>query len=177
MTFGAIFKNITFHEETVMATFCATLGKFGLLLISISGHTGRRPLTQRILTQGEVPIIVPTADLVLSFVWIQLLCLCWLRISFTCLVKSKPAKQEVTRSVILPSMVSVYGWHNEPLWSTGKDFGIWRGLKAILGGLDCRHLQTKKLDIFKSQSLLRSWTKWPDIGIKSCPIFEKFSPK
>ena len=65
MTFGAIFKNITFHEETVMATFCATLGKFGLLLISISGHTGRRPLTQRILTQGEVPIIVPTADLLL----------------------------------------------------------------------------------------------------------------
>ena len=34
MTFGAILKN------TTVATFWATLGKFGLLFTSISGHTG-----------------------------------------------------------------------------------------------------------------------------------------
>ena len=38
-------------------------------------------------------------------VWIQLLCLCRLNSSFTCLVKFKPVKQEVSCTVILPPMV------------------------------------------------------------------------
>ena len=36
------------------------------------------------------------------FVWIQALCSCWFSISFTCLVKSKPVKQEVSCTVMLP---------------------------------------------------------------------------
>ena len=40
------------------------------------------------------------------FVWIRLICICLTSNSFTCLVKSKPVKQEVSRIVILPS----------PLW-------------------------------------------------------------
>ena len=42
------------------------------------------------------------------FVWIQLLCFCWMNNSFTCLVGSKPVKQEVSHKVILlTQMVSV----------------------------------------------------------------------
>ena len=46
------------------------------------------------------------------FAWIQLIFLCWINNSFTSLVKTKPVKQEVTRTVILPpygerSMVKV----------------------------------------------------------------------
>ena len=40
MTFGALFKDITCQVETNVATFWATLGKFGLLFTLISGHTG-----------------------------------------------------------------------------------------------------------------------------------------
>ena len=40
------------------------------------------------------------------FFGIQLFCLCWISNRFTCSVKSKPVKQEVNRTVILPSMVS-----------------------------------------------------------------------
>ena len=41
------------------------------------------------------------------FVWIQHLCFCWFCISFTSLVESKRVIQKVTRTVILPPMVSV----------------------------------------------------------------------
>ena len=47
------------------------------------------------------------ADLLFFSVWIQLLCLCCINSSFTCLDKSKPVKQEVSCTVILPPMVSV----------------------------------------------------------------------
>ena len=40
-------------------------------------------------------------------VWIQLLCMCGISNSFTCLVESKPVKQKVSRTVILRPMVSV----------------------------------------------------------------------
>ena len=40
------------------------------------------------------------------FVEVQLLCLCWISNCFTRLVKSKPVKQEVSRIVILPPMMS-----------------------------------------------------------------------
>ena len=51
-------------------------------------------------------------------VWIQLLCLWWMNNSFTCLVKTKPVKQEVNRTVILAQSrehsllgeVSLHGW-------------------------------------------------------------------
>ena len=43
----------------------------------------------------------------------QLLCLCWMINSFSCLVKSKPVKQEVSHSVIHPPMVSVL-WFSVP---------------------------------------------------------------
>ena len=66
------------------------------------------------------------------FVWIQLLHLCWISISFTCLIESKPVKQEASRTVILPptygecSLVEVNdGWwlckYNE--WRPGGDVG------------------------------------------------------
>ena len=45
------------------------------------------------------------------FVWIQLLCLCCINNSFTCLVKSKPVKQEVSHTAILPPMVRVFSDH------------------------------------------------------------------
>ena len=65
-------------------------------------------LNQRILTSGEVSLYVwPT----INFVWIQLLCLCWINNNFTCLVNSKPVKQEVSCTEILPSMASVL-WLN-----------------------------------------------------------------
>ena len=41
-----------------------------------------------------------TADLLLSF--------CWIRNIFACLVVSKPVKQEVSRTIILPPTVSVF---------------------------------------------------------------------
>ena len=41
------------------------------------------------------------------FVWIQLLCLYCMKNNFTCLVKSKPVKQEISHTVILPPMLSV----------------------------------------------------------------------
>ena len=41
------------------------------------------------------------------FVWIPLLWLCCISISFICLVESKPVKQDVSLTVILPTMVSV----------------------------------------------------------------------
>ena len=41
MTFGALLKDITFQLGTAGATFWATLGKFGLLFTSMSGHTAR----------------------------------------------------------------------------------------------------------------------------------------
>ena len=47
------------------------------------------------------------------FVLIEVLCYCWISNSFTCLVKSKPVKQEVSRTVILFPMVTV-------LWSILK---------------------------------------------------------
>ena len=51
-------------------------------------------------------------------VWIQLLCLWWMNNSFTCLVKTKPVKQEVNHTVILAQSrehsllgeVSLHGW-------------------------------------------------------------------
>ena len=48
-------------------------------------------------------------------VWILLLCLCWIRNIFTCLVESKLVKQEVSCTVIL-AMVSVL-WHNYQFWT------------------------------------------------------------
>ena len=52
-----------------------------------------------------------TADLLFIFIWIQLLGLCWINNQFTCLVESKPVKQEVSHTVILPYMVSVLWSH------------------------------------------------------------------
>ena len=40
LTFVAILKNVTFQVKTDVTTFWATLGKFGMLFTSISGHTG-----------------------------------------------------------------------------------------------------------------------------------------
>ena len=58
---------------------------------------------QRTLTKGEVSVYCwPPVYLV----WIQLLCLCWISISFNWFVKSKPVKQEVSHTVILPPLVS-----------------------------------------------------------------------
>ena len=52
---------------------------------------------QRTLTYSEVSLYGwPPA----YFVYIQLLCLCCINSSFTCLVKSKPVKQEVSRTVV-----------------------------------------------------------------------------
>ena len=48
--------------------------------------------------------------------WIQLLCLCWMNNSFTSLVKSKPVKQEVRPTVILPPTVSVLCLNPLLLW-------------------------------------------------------------
>ena len=42
----------------------------------------------------------------------SLLCLCWISITFTCLVQSTPVKQEVNRTVILPPIVSVLWFIN-----------------------------------------------------------------
>ena len=64
----------------------------------------RWPLDQRTLVWWEV---LPYGWPPVYFVWIHLLCLCWISNSFTCLVKSKPFKQEVSYTVILPPMVSV----------------------------------------------------------------------
>ena len=58
---------------------------------------------QRILTWGEVSLYGWRP---VYLVWIQLLCLCWINNSFTCLVKSKAVKQEVSRTVVLPPMYS-----------------------------------------------------------------------
>ena len=48
------------------------------------------------------------------FLWIQLLCLCWMNNCFTCLTKFKPVKQEVSRKMILPlwwcSLVTDWLW-------------------------------------------------------------------
>ena len=54
------------------------------------------------------------------FVWIQLLCLCWMIGSLTCLVKSKPVKQEFIHSVILPPMVSFLSCHH--LYSVSPNY-------------------------------------------------------
>ena len=56
-------------------------------------------LCQRTLTEGEVSQYDWPPD---YFVWIQLLCLCLVNYRFTSLVKSKPVKQEVSCTVILP---------------------------------------------------------------------------
>ena len=42
------------------------------------------------------------------FVWIQLLCFCWISNSFTCLVKPKPVKQDVSRTGTLSSNAWVF---------------------------------------------------------------------
>ena len=61
------------------------------------------------------------------FVCIQLLCSCCINNSFTCLSKSKPVKQEVSGTVIIPPMVSVlcfilpnYLYHLIPLYLSLK---------------------------------------------------------
>ena len=58
------------------------------------------------------------------FVWIQLLWFCWIKNSFSCFVKSKPVKQEVCCTVILPPIVSVL-WrslHKFPVNTKGWTF-------------------------------------------------------
>ena len=61
---------------------------------------------QRKLTLWEVSLY---CWLPVNFAWIQLLYLCWTVVLETALqlFKSKPAKQEVSNTVILPPMVSV----------------------------------------------------------------------
>ena len=63
-----------------------------------------RPIYQKTLTLGEVSLYGWPP---VYFAWIQLLCQCWISKSFTCLVKYKPVKQEVSGTVMLPPMVSV----------------------------------------------------------------------
>ena len=53
---------------------------------------------QRKLTLGEVSL----HDWPVCFVLILLLSLCWMNNNFTCLVKSKPVKQEVSHTMIFP---------------------------------------------------------------------------
>ena len=54
---------------------------------------------QRILTWEKVSLdFWPPV----YFVWAQLLCLCWISISFTSLVEFNPVKQEVNCTMILP---------------------------------------------------------------------------
>ena len=43
-----------------------------------------------------------------NLIWIQLFCVCWMDNSFTSVVKSKPVKQEVGSTVILPHWSSVF---------------------------------------------------------------------
>ena len=74
-----------------------------------TGRCGDRPNHQRMLTEGGC--LHCTADLLFIFAWIQLRYLCWLNNSFTCLVKSKPVKQEVSHTAILPPMVRVFSDH------------------------------------------------------------------
>ena len=72
---------------------------------------------QVILTYGEVALLcLPPV----YFIWIRLLCLCWFNnsllvwIQLLCLCwlnNSKPVKQEVSRTVIVPPMVSVNWLH------------------------------------------------------------------
>ena len=52
------------------------------------------PLAENTNLRGSIPYGGPPVYIV----WIQLLCKCWMNNSFTCLVKSKPVKQEVSRS-------------------------------------------------------------------------------
>ena len=59
------------------------------------------------------------------FVLIQLLYWCWISISFTCLVKSKPVKQEVSRTVTLSPMISVLWIHSIPTCSMLKRYKSW----------------------------------------------------
>ena len=66
---------------------------------------------QRTLTIGEVSLYIWPP---VYFLWIQLLCLCWMNNCFTCLTKFKPVKQEVSRKMILPlwwcSLVTDWLW-------------------------------------------------------------------
>ena len=62
------------------------------------------------------------------FVLIKLFGLCWISESFTSLVESKPVKQEVSRTVILPPMVSIVFLNRELLWLRQK---FWLELQLI----------------------------------------------
>ena len=63
------------------------------------GHGHFRHLHQGTLIHGEVSLYGWSP---VCFVCIQLICLCWMNNSFTCFVKSKPVKQKVSCTVILP---------------------------------------------------------------------------
>ena len=67
-----------------------------LLLWLIECH---RAQNTNLLAKGEVSLYAWPPVL---FVWIQLLCSWWINNRFTCLVKSKPVKQEVSCTMILP---------------------------------------------------------------------------
>ena len=54
------------------------------------------------------------ADLSFILFGLSCFCLCWMNNTLTCLVKSKPVKQEVSRTVIFPHKVSVL-WTISPI--------------------------------------------------------------
>ena len=69
---------------------------------------------QRTLTYGKVSLYGWPP---IYFVWIQLLCFCWISNSFTCSVKSKPVKQEVSCTVLIPPMLSIL-WYRPTYTNT-----------------------------------------------------------
>ena len=78
------------------------------LVVAKSPHRVSRKLNKRKLTWGDVSLYGWPP---VYFVWIQLLCLFWISISFTCLAESKPVKQDVRCVVLLPPMTDAL-WLN-----------------------------------------------------------------
>ena len=91
------FQSMYCHRLGLAEVLC-----FGIYKLQLG--TQRLLAHQRTITYGEVTQYFWVPD---NFVWIQLLYLCWMNYSFTCLAKSKPVKQEVNRTVLFPLVVSV----------------------------------------------------------------------
>ena len=70
------------------------------LALTSSPYYFTRFLISMKLIRGSITVRLTSC----FFVWIPLLWFCWMNNRFTCFVKSKPVKQEVSHAVILPLM-------------------------------------------------------------------------
>ena len=86
------------HREELAKGIWAIGGKF-------IQHTGQTDPLYPESTNLRVSITVWLTSCLFCFD--SALCSCWMKKQFTCLVKSKPVKQDFVHTVILPPMVSV----------------------------------------------------------------------